>query len=156
MITEIYIMLGGKVFLAANSESLCKLLHLTVAKVRPRGAKYIGLPLEALLREYPLDGGLLLLRCGILETMLRSCALNYGNDRDCEPDRVITLYLNALARMLIASPTILDSLLPLSAGSISFGNSELVRKFCLKRENGGRRTTHTQRLQSYCIRSNCI
>lgn len=127
MITEMYILLGGKAFLAANSEALCKILHLTVTKVRPRGVKYIGLVLEALLRECALEGGLLLFHWGILETMLRSCALNCANVRECEPDRVIILYLNALARVSIASPDILDSLLPLSTCGISFGYSELVR-----------------------------
>lgn len=53
MITEMHIMLGGQVFLVANSDLLCKSLHLTIGKVCPRGAKYIGLVLEALLQEYP-------------------------------------------------------------------------------------------------------
>jgi hypothetical protein len=138
MISEMYIMLGGKGFLATNAEILCKVLHLTVAKVRPRGAKYVGLVLEALLREYPSDGGHLLLRSGILDTILRSCALNYASGKQCEPDRVISLYLNSLARVLHASPGILDSLLPLNASGTSddsfgcisdnsFGYQELVR-----------------------------
>ena len=130
LVTEVYIMLGGQEFLAVNAESLCKVLHLTVAKVRPRGAKYVGLVVEALLRAYPSDGGLLLLRSGILEAMLCSCALNYANDKQCEPDRVISLYLNSFARVLFASPGILDSLLPLSASGFSvdsFGYKELVR-----------------------------
>jgi hypothetical protein len=130
MIAETYIMLGGQLFLATHAESLCKLLDLTVGKVRPRGAKYVGLVLEALLRECPSEGGLLLLRCGILETMLGSCALNYADDQQCEPDRVITIYLNSFARILFASPGILDNLLPLGAGNVtgnSFGYSELVR-----------------------------
>lgn len=131
MIAETYIMLGGQVFLAAHAESLCKLLDLTLAKVRPRGAKYVSLVLEALLRECPCEGGLLLLRGGLLETMLRSCALNYADDRQCEPDRVIKIYLNSFARILFASPGILDSLLPLGAGNVNgdpFGYSELVRR----------------------------
>lgn len=133
MITEMYIMLGGQQFLIANAESLCKVLHLTVAKVRLRGAKYVGLVLEALLREFPSDGGLLLLRSGILETMLRSCALNHANDGQCESDKVMSVYLHSLTRVLFASPRILDSLLPLvDVGAIagySFGYKELVRIF---------------------------
>jgi hypothetical protein len=129
MIAETYIMLGGQVFLAEHAESLCNLLDLTLDKVRARGAMYVGLVLEALLQECPSEGGLLLLRSGLLERMLRSCALNYADDRNCEPDRVISIYLNAFARILFVSPCILDNLLPLGAGSIagdSFGYCELV------------------------------
>ena len=103
-------------FLATHGESLCEMLTLTIGKVRPRGAKYVGLILESLLREYPSDGGLLLLRSGILETMLRSCSSSYSGSGQCEPDRVIALYLNSLARVLSAAPGICDSLLPLVMG----------------------------------------
>lgn len=130
MIAETYVMLGRHIFLATHAESLCKLLDLTVGEVRPRGAQYVGMVLEALLREWPSEGGLILLRSGSLETMLRSSALNYTDDQLCEPDRVITVYLNSFARILFASPYILDSLLPLGAGNVagdSFGHNELVR-----------------------------
>jgi hypothetical protein len=129
MIAETYVMLGGDMLLATHAESVCKLLDLTIGKVRPRGAQYVGLVLEALLRECPSEGGLILLRSGILETMLRSSALNYADDRLCEPDRVIAVYLNSFARILFASPYILDSLFPLGAGKVagdSFGYNELV------------------------------
>jgi len=130
MITEMNIMLGGKEFLALHAESLCKVLHLTVGKVRPRGAKYIGLVLESLLIEHPLEGGQVLLRSGVLGTMLRSCALNSANDEHAESDRVISVYLNSLTRILVASQDILDGLLPLDPSGVSgypFGYTELVR-----------------------------
>lgn len=154
MITEMYTMLGGEQFLAANAESLYKVLHLTVAKVRPRGAKYVGLVLEALLREFPSDGGLLLLRSGILEKMLRSCALNHVNDRQCESDKVISVYLNSLTRVLFTSPKILDSLLPLvDAGGISnfsFGYKDLVSICTFEHELCRRqRLTHVSLCPSY-------
>lgn len=121
-------MLGGQEFLAMHAESLSTVLRLTVANVRSRGAAYVGLFLEALLREFPLDGGHLLLQSGVAKTMLRSCALSYANDRGCESDKVISVYLNALTRILFASHTALDSVIPLEAGRISgFGYNELVR-----------------------------
>jgi hypothetical protein len=128
MVTEMYILIGGKAFLTSHSESLCKLFRLTINNVRPRGVKYIGLVLEALLRECPKEGGLLLLSSGILETMLRSCALNYTDNPHCEPDRVITVYLNALSRILVVSPALLDNVFPLNTGAVSFGCRELVRR----------------------------
>ena len=87
----------------------------------------MGLVLEALLQEYPCEGGLILLRNRTLETMLISSALNYNGDRLCEPDRVIAVYLNSFAYILLTSPYILDSLLPLSDGKVagdSFGYNE--------------------------------
>jgi hypothetical protein len=129
MVTEMYILIGGKAFLTSHSESLCKLFRLTINNVRPRGVKYIGLVLEALLRECPKEGGLLLLSSGILETMLRSCALNYTDNPHCEPDRVITVYLNALSRILVVSPALLDNVFPLNTGAISFGCRELVHLY---------------------------
>lgn len=131
MITEMHILIGGEKFLASHSESLCRLLRLVLDNVRPRGAKYIGLVLEALLREFPRDGGSLLLSSGILDIMLRSCALNYTENLQCEPDRVITVYLNALSRILVVSPSLSDNVLPLKTGAdsiYSFGCRELVRR----------------------------
>jgi hypothetical protein len=127
MIAETYLMLGGHMFLAMHAESLCKLMDLSIGKVRPRGAQYVGLVLEALLWEYPCEGGLILLRNGSLETMRVSSVLNYNGDWLCEPDRVIAVYLNSFARILLASPYILDSLLPLGDGKVagdSFGYNE--------------------------------
>lgn len=130
MIAEMYVMIGGNAFLYTNADALSRLLHLTVGQVRQRGAKYIGLVLEALLREYPSGGGLFLLRNGVLSTMLHSCALNYFDDEQRESDGVLTVYLNSLARILIASPGILDDTLPFgndSAAGGSFSYLELVR-----------------------------
>lgn len=126
MIFEMSIMLGGQTFLAAHAESLCKCLCLTLTKVRPRGAKYVALVLEALLREFPLDGGLLLLRCGILQTMVRACAMSWSNSEESEPQQVVSLYLNSLARVLFISSGILDKVLPLQDAGCSFGYKELV------------------------------
>lgn len=129
MITEMYIMIGGGDFLRTNAEPLSEVLQLTVGNVRPRGAKYVGLVLEALLRDYPSEGGALLLRTDVLMALLRSCASTFANDGEREPDRILCVYLNALARVLVASPCILDSVLPLCGNDnlgYSFGHSELV------------------------------
>ena len=84
----------------------------------------MGLVLEVLLQEYPCEGGLILLRNGSLEMMRISSVLNYNGDWLCKPNRVITVYLNSFTRILLTSPYILDSLLPLGNGKVagdSFG-----------------------------------
>ena len=77
--------------------------------------------------KYPCEGGLILLCNRSLEMMCVSSALNNNGDWLCKPNRVITVYLNSFTHILLTSPYILDSLLPLSNGKVasdSFGYNE--------------------------------
>ena len=131
-IIEYYILRSSVSFLQSYSSHLQHILQLVVGQVKPRGAFYVYLIIEALLRRYPADGGVLLLQSGVLQTMIQSCASNYVQEKDCEPDRVIMLYLNAISRMMLSSPHILDEgLLPCRfitkhGVEVQFGYQELV------------------------------
>uniref|UniRef100_A0A7S4RP11 Importin N-terminal domain-containing protein n=2 Tax=Ditylum brightwellii TaxID=49249 RepID=A0A7S4RP11_9STRA len=132
LITEGYILLGGASFLNAHYSTLQNILILVVGQTKPRGAAYTALVFEALLRTFPVEGGTLLLQGGIMRTMLSSCALNYQNNSACEPERVIVLYLTAIARSLLGNPALLDETLPITSTSnegvtLSYGPRELVR-----------------------------
>lgn len=137
-ITEHYIILGGGTFLNDHSNTIQQILRNVIGEVRPRGTAYIFLVVEALLRLFPLEGGILLRDCGVLNTFINACALSYFEDDKCEPDRVIVLYLTALSRVFLASPSTLQSLLPtkLPSGAI-FGEEEWISLYLLKFQVAG-------------------
>jgi len=127
MITEVYILLGGAAFLNANSTPLQAVLVQVVGNVQPRGAAYVMLVWEALMRAFPVEGGQLLLQAGVLRTMLASCAAFYNEERGSEPERVVSLYLTVFARALLASPRLMDGCLSSSlTDAAAFGPSELI------------------------------
>jgi hypothetical protein len=137
-ITEHYILLGGASFLNDHSNTVQHVLRTVVGEVRPRGTAYIFLVVEALLRSFPVEGGLLLRDCGVLNTLIYSCALSYFEDDKCEPDRVIVLYLTALARVFLSAPSILQSLFPANLQSgASFGEEEWISLYLLKFQVAG-------------------
>jgi hypothetical protein len=80
------------------------------------------------LREYPREGGALLLQQGIFKEMMVLCAANHAGIADFEPDRVVALYLNCFARASIEDPFFLDAILPISFSqeSIAFSSRDLV------------------------------
>ncbi|KAL9189207.1 hypothetical protein ACHAXT_011697 [Thalassiosira profunda] len=126
-ITEHYISLGQAAFLNEHAATLQTVLGNTVGKVRPRGTAYVWLVVEALLRSFPVEGGSLLQSCGVLKEITTACACRYYKDANAEPDRVIVLYLTALARTLLATPSAMESLLPVALPSgNTFGAEELI------------------------------
>ena len=130
MITETYILFGGAIFLNAHPASLQIVLGQVVGNVHPRGAAYVMLVLEALMRAFPAEGGQLLLQANILRTMLDSCAAFYNEDRGSEPERVVSLYLTIFARALLASPRLMDGNLSSSlVDDASFGPNELIQLY---------------------------
>jgi hypothetical protein len=138
-ITEHYIILGGIDFLNEHSTAIQRVLCNVVGEVRPRGASYIFMVVEALLvTGGPIQGGQLLQSCGLLATLVDACAHSYFEDEKSEPDRVIVLYLTVLARISFSSPMILASLFPLKhpSGAI-FGERELVCLLLMKFQAAG-------------------
>mmetsp|Transcript_14453 Transcript_14453/g.31345 ORF Transcript_14453/g.31345 Transcript_14453/m.31345 type:complete len:1131 (-) Transcript_14453:272-3664(-) len=137
-ITEHYIILGGARFLNDHATTIQMVLSNIVGEVRPRGTAYIFLPIEALLCSFPVEGASLLQQCGVLKIFMEACASNYFEDDKCEPDRVIVLYLTALARILLVSPSTLQTLLPLKLPSgADFGEEELISLYLLKFQVAG-------------------
>eukprot|EP00804_Cyclotella_cryptica_P008499 CCRYP_004002-RB/>CCRYP_004002-RB protein AED:0.01 eAED:0.01 QI:3/1/1/1/1/0.75/4/605/1092 len=128
-ITEHYIILGGDDFLKEYGTTLQTVLVNLIGEVSPRGEAYIALVTETLLRKFPVEGGLLLLHCGVLKKFLDACSLNWSESKESEPDRVIVLYLTAMARIFIASPEMLESAGLFSSES-AFGINELVCPPC--------------------------
>ena len=138
-ISHHYIILGGIDFLNEHSTTIQRVLCNVVGEVRPRGASYIFLVIEALLTiGGPIQGGQLLQSCGLLSTLIDACAHAYFEDEKSEPDRVIILYLTVLARISLPSPLILQSLIPLKhpSGAI-FGEKELVSLLLMKFQAAG-------------------
>jgi hypothetical protein len=139
-IIEHYIILGGIRFLNEHTATIERVLGNVVGEVRPRGTSYIFLVIEALLTTGgPIHGGRLLQRCGVMTTLINACASAYFEDETCEPDRVIVLYLTALARISVSAPLILKSLIPVRhhpSGAI-FGEEELVRLLLMKFQVAG-------------------
>ena len=124
LITEGYILLGGVFFLNDHHATMQQVLKAIVGEVTPRGASYVHLVLESLLRRYPALGSSILSQSGVIATMLKSCTANYHQVQGSEPDRVIVMYLSVFARVLLNNPHALDeNLLPLSA---SFRHEQLV------------------------------
>lgn len=137
-ITEHYIILGESNFLNDHAATIQAVLGNIVGEVRPRGTAYIFLLIEALLRSFPVEGGSLLQSCGILKLFMEACASSYFEDEKCEPDRVIVLYLTALARILLPTPSALRSLLPLKLPSgADFGEEEFIELYLLKFQVAG-------------------
>ena len=131
-IIECYLLRSSVNLLQSYSSHLQHILRLVVGQVKPRGAFYVYLVIEALLCRYATEGGVLLLQSGVLQTMIQSCASNYAQEKDCEPDRVIMLYLNAMSRIMLSSPHILDEgllphrLITKHGVEVQFGYQELV------------------------------
>ena len=113
LLVEAYILLDGMNFLLKHSEKLCLILDRVVGQVRPRGASYIMLVFEALLQKCPTEGGYILSHGGITQRILINCAKNFFSLRECEEDQIIIYYLTTCARMLIASPELIDQYFPL-------------------------------------------
>ena len=128
-ITEYYIILGKEDFLNDHATTIQAVLCNIVGEVSPRGTAYVGLVLEALLRLFPSEGGNLLDSCGITDKFLEACAQNYFVIDSCDPDRVIVIYMTALARISLANPTFLQNKLPITLQAGSFGHSQLVDLF---------------------------
>jgi len=137
-VTEHYIILGGANFLNDHATTIQRVISNIVGEVRPRGTAYMFLVIEALLRSFPVEGGSLLQSSGVLKTFTEACASNYFEDDKCEPDRVIVLYLTALARVLLSAPETLQTLLPLTlASGAVFGEEELISLYLLKFQVAG-------------------
>ena len=138
-ITEYYIISGGAEFLNDHTVTLQTVLrNLLGEEMKPRGLAYVALVIEALLRSFPIEGGLLFRQCGLLKLFLEACAANYWEQDDSEPDRVIVLYLTALSRILLANSRMVESLLPMTSQSGAvFGENELVSMFITKFQVGG-------------------
>ena len=126
VITERYLLLGGTEFLRNHSETLAAVLTCVVGQVQPRGAAYVGLVLEALLRRFPVEGWVLLRQSGVAAIMLKLCAANWMGSKNCEPDRVIVIYLTALSRALLGASNALDGYFPEDASS----NDNIMPTFC--------------------------
>jgi hypothetical protein len=104
MITEGYILLGGQTFWENHCSSLEIILKLVVGNVSAKGAMYVNLVFEALLKTHPIEGTSMLLSSGLVTTMLQSCAQSYNNERHCEPIQVISMYLTVFSRIILAVP----------------------------------------------------
>jgi hypothetical protein len=104
MITEGYILLGGQTFWENHCSSLENILKLVVGNVSAKGAMYVNLVFEALLKTHPIEGTSMLLSSGLVTTMLQSCAQSYNNERHCEPIQVISMYLTVFSRIILAVP----------------------------------------------------
>lgn len=137
-VTEHYIALGQSHFLIDHAATIQSVLSNIVGEVRPRGAAYTFLVIEALLRSFPAEGGSLLQSCGVLSKFAVACASSFYEEDKCEPDRVIVLYLTALARIALSTPSVLQSLLPvkLPSGNV-FGGEELISLLLLKFQVAG-------------------
>ena len=137
-ITQHYILIGGAAFLNEHATSIQSVLSDVVGKVRPRGASYIHLVVEALLISFPIEGGVLLNQSGILKTFTEACACNFFELDSSEPDRVVVLYMTALARICISSPPILQTLLPITLqnGTV-FGEEQLIQMYIMKYQIAG-------------------
>ena len=137
-ITEHYIILGGANFLNEYAAVLQTVLSNTVGEVRPRGTSYIFLVVEAILSSFPVEGGQLLQSCGVLKKLMESCARSFFEEDKCDPDRVIVLYMTAIARVSLSTPSMLQTLLPIQlASGNTFGEEELVSLYLTKFQVAG-------------------
>lgn len=109
-ITERYIVIGQKDFLNEHAYTLQSMLNNLVGEVSPRGQAYVMLVTEALLRQFPSEGGQLLMQCEVIKRYLGACSLASSTPEESEPDRVIVLYLTTLARIYLDSPELLGNL----------------------------------------------
>mmetsp|Transcript_19996 Transcript_19996/g.37613 ORF Transcript_19996/g.37613 Transcript_19996/m.37613 type:complete len:487 (-) Transcript_19996:206-1666(-) len=135
-VTEHYIILGGATFLNDHATTIQSVLSHVVGEVRPRGTAYIFLVIEALLCSFPVEGGALLNSCGVLKTLIEACASSYFDDGKCDPDRVIVLYLAALARVSLSRPDTLQLPLKLPSGAV-FGEEEFISLYTGKFQVAG-------------------
>ena len=133
-ITEHYIHVGAATFLNDHATTIQTVLTNVVGEVRHRGTAYIYLVIEALLCAYPVEGGSLLHSCGALKTFIEACASSFTEQESCEPDRVIVLYLSALARVLLATPSMVQVLLP--SGTV-FGKEQFISLYINKFQVAG-------------------
>ena len=127
-IVQGYILLGGSTFLTHHLPHLQHILSLLVGNVSPRGAVYVNLIFKCLLGAFPSQVVPLFIHGGISTTMICSCAANYHEENDYEPDQVIVIYLSVLARLVLHSPNILDTILLTSCKlGMTFEHDHLVR-----------------------------
>jgi hypothetical protein len=155
-ITEHYIILGGVAFLNDHAATLQTVLVNLIGAVSPRGEAYVSLVTEALLRQFPAEGGLLLLQCGVIKKFLNACSLASSGSTESQPDRVLVLYLTTMARVLIASPEMLATPGLFSPGE-AFGLDQLVSLLDAVSSNhhflGSKHSTQSLCLYTYFFRS---
>lgn len=138
-IIEMYVLLGGRAFLGQHALTLQATLRSVVSQeINPRATSYFYLVIETILRAYPVDGGSLLLHSDVLQMFIRACASNHFGGQDCDPDRVIVLYLAALARVFLSDPRVMDTLLPVvQLASGTFHRENLVDLYLAKFQVAG-------------------
>ena len=108
-IVEHYIIIGREVFLNEHAATLQAIFTNLVGEVSPRGQAYITLVTESLLTQFPVEGSMLLLHCGVVSKYIDSCILASSGSNDSESDRVIVMYLSTIARVFLAHPTAVGS-----------------------------------------------
>ncbi len=126
IITEGYILLGGVAFCNEHSSSLELIMKLVIGNVSARGAMYVHLVLEALLKTIPAEGASMLLTSGLVSTMFRSIAETYNDEEHCEPYEVINIYLTVLSRIMLASPNNIKMVATYAEQSSNFGFCQMV------------------------------
>ena len=139
-IIEMYVLLGGRAFFGRHAVTLQTTLRgVASQEMSPRATAYFFLAVETILRAYPVDGASLLLRCDVLQMFIRACASSQFGEVDSDPDRVIVLYLSALARVFLSDDgnVFMDSLLPVQLASGTFHREELVDLYLAKFQIAG-------------------
>lgn len=127
LIAEGYLLLGGITFWNKHFSSLETMLKLLVGNVSLRGAMYVNLVLEALLKSLPIEGASMLLSTGLVTKMLKSCVDTYADEQDCEPIGVINIYLSVFSRIMLVSPQSIDLIIHAETHN-QFGVNQLVSK----------------------------
>ena len=110
-IIEAYIVVGGEMFLNQYAGEVSITFVKTIGQVKAKACSYIMLPLLALVRMFPVEGGKLLVEGGGMNCILK-CVLDVIREqRDCESDLAIVQWMSVLARTLLAVPSAIDSIL---------------------------------------------
>jgi len=134
-ITESYILIGSKDFFMDHSDILVNILRDLIGNVSPRGALYVNLVLESLLRKFPVEGALLLLDSGLAASMIQSCASNHRNEKGCEPGRVINIYLTVVSRIQLVLPGKFEALMLQYEKNNLFSFDQLIELYFNQFEN---------------------
>ncbi|GMH76961.1 hypothetical protein TrLO_g9993 [Triparma laevis f. longispina] len=96
LILESYIFVGKQTFWNQMFLSL-------VGNVKAKAATYIMLPIDALMRRFPLEGSQMLLEGGVYNSILKCCVDVIRDAKEREPDIILVQWISIVGRGLIVN-----------------------------------------------------
>ena len=111
MLLELYILNGGVTFLNSHATLVHDMFLSTIGLVKTKASGFVMLGMDALLRQFPAEGGRLLIDGGCIGGILKCCHHVIKDRAEREPDVCLVQWMSVVARVLICNVTSLNGMM---------------------------------------------